>query len=385
MLTYALVDRGTVEITGLDQQTGDKAHFEGQYYSRQAARISPAGRGSLRVRAGGRSASRAIRSNRPPMRYWAADYWVTLATSGVLTAWTGALLVLLAVELGCTPGVARAGGPGIRPRYAGLRLRDARLRPPGVRLRPAGLVPADLGEELRDSKRFGWPRPASWRRRRRSSSSRSGRSRRSSGLYLLVQCCMRRASAVEPGDFALGAVGPDPGAAGLQPARLRLALGHGLFPSTRPSRTSTPADNPLGLRPPDWDQLGPLLWGRYRGLFFFAPILLLALPGLDLAVHRAGLEPGRRLVPGLCGGPAGEPELPGMDRRLVDGPAAALPLDPVRDDPRRRAARRGRSLESRPDIIAAVAWPLPAVSRCCCSRVPARIPDAVLDPVTMGS
>ena len=33
MLTYAMVDRGTVEITGLDQQTGDKAKFEGRYYS----------------------------------------------------------------------------------------------------------------------------------------------------------------------------------------------------------------------------------------------------------------------------------------------------------------------------------------------------------------
>ena len=33
MLTYSLVDRGTVIITGLDSQTGDKAKFQGQYYS----------------------------------------------------------------------------------------------------------------------------------------------------------------------------------------------------------------------------------------------------------------------------------------------------------------------------------------------------------------
>ena len=33
MLTYAIVDRGTVTITGLDGQTGDKALFQGQYYS----------------------------------------------------------------------------------------------------------------------------------------------------------------------------------------------------------------------------------------------------------------------------------------------------------------------------------------------------------------
>src|SRR5262249_48889745 len=33
MLTYALVDRSTVAITGLEQQTEDKARFQGQYYS----------------------------------------------------------------------------------------------------------------------------------------------------------------------------------------------------------------------------------------------------------------------------------------------------------------------------------------------------------------
>ena len=38
-------------------------------------------------------------------------------------------------------------------------------------------------------------------------------------------------------------------------------------------------NNPLGLMEPDWRKVGPLLWGRYRGLLFFAPILILAAPG----------------------------------------------------------------------------------------------------------
>ncbi len=38
-------------------------------------------------------------------------------------------------------------------------------------------------------------------------------------------------------------------------------------------------DNPLGLQVPDWSKLVPLLWGRYRGLTFYAPILLLSVPG----------------------------------------------------------------------------------------------------------
>jgi hypothetical protein len=37
--------------------------------------------------------------------------------------------------------------------------------------------------------------------------------------------------------------------------------------------------NPLGLKRPDWSKLVPLLWGRYRGLSFYAPILLLSVPG----------------------------------------------------------------------------------------------------------
>ena len=49
------------------------------------------------------------------------------------------------------------------------------------------------------------------------------------------------------------------------------------------------ADNPWGLRVPAqfWQKLAALLWGRYRGLAFYAPILLLAIPGwVVLAVRR---------------------------------------------------------------------------------------------------
>ena len=33
MLTYSLVDRGTITLDGLDDQTGDKARFRGHYYT----------------------------------------------------------------------------------------------------------------------------------------------------------------------------------------------------------------------------------------------------------------------------------------------------------------------------------------------------------------
>ena len=47
-----------------------------------------------------------------------------------------------------------------------------------------------------------------------------------------------------------------------------------------------PHNNPLGLISPDWSKLGPLLWGRYRGLIVFAPILLLAGPGWIVLMAR---------------------------------------------------------------------------------------------------
>ena len=50
MLTYAMVDRGTVAITGLDQQTGDKACVPRPVLLGQAPRLSLAGGRAVRVR-----------------------------------------------------------------------------------------------------------------------------------------------------------------------------------------------------------------------------------------------------------------------------------------------------------------------------------------------
>ena len=106
MLTYALVDRGTVIITGLENQTGDKAKFQGEYYSDKLPGFSclaaiPYGVSRL-----------VLRLPPHPLReelarqYWAADYWITLFTSGFLTAFTGALIVFWSRCLGCGSGRA---------------------------------------------------------------------------------------------------------------------------------------------------------------------------------------------------------------------------------------------------------------------------------------
>ena len=50
------------------------------------------------------------------------------------------------------------------------------------------------------------------------------------------------------------------------------------------------SSNPLGIGRPDWSKLGELIWGERRGLIWFAPIVLLTVPGLvALMIRRAWL------------------------------------------------------------------------------------------------
>ena len=102
ILTYAMVDRGTVCLDGLDRQTGDIASFHGHYYCDKLPGFSLAAtvpyalaRLILRLPPHPR--------NVPAMAYWPADYWVTLGTSALFTAFTAVLLVRLARKLGCSP------------------------------------------------------------------------------------------------------------------------------------------------------------------------------------------------------------------------------------------------------------------------------------------
>ena len=68
MLTYAMVDRGTVSITGLDRQTGDKAKFDGHYYSDKLPGYLVAGDPALCVRQVGlRLAESSPRLGRDPL------------------------------------------------------------------------------------------------------------------------------------------------------------------------------------------------------------------------------------------------------------------------------------------------------------------------------
>jgi hypothetical protein len=107
------------------------------------------------------------------------------------------------------------------------------------------------------------------------------------GIYLLAQVVGKRRPLSALGDFAVGAIIP----ALLLLGYNQLAFGSpwdmGYFHHATWifSRVHS-AENPLGLRSPHWERAVDLLWGSYRGLLFYAPILILALPGWVVLARR---------------------------------------------------------------------------------------------------
>jgi len=286
ILTYAIVDRGTVCLDGLDRQTRDIASFQGHYFCDKLPGFSLAATVPYVL-------ARLVLGlpphprNVPAKDYWPADYWVTLGTSGLFTAFTAVLLVRLARRLGCSPRAALipALAYGLAtPAYAyatlayghqlsafalfgafwllwtrGKGREAARLVTAGLLASGAAVVELQVG-------------PVS----------------AILGIYLVIQCLVgsRRPDALAY--FGVGAAVP---ALALLIYNL-LAFGSpwdmGYFHhATAQFARVHSRQNPLGLRAPNLDLIGPLLWGEHRGLFFYAPILLLSLPGwIALAIRR---------------------------------------------------------------------------------------------------
>lgn len=288
MLTYSIVDRGTVSISGLDRQTGDKARLRGQYYSDKLPGFSLLATVPYAI------AKLALGLPSHPLDrdafpYWAADYWCTLGTSGLVTAATATLLVLSARALGCSSMTACLVGLAYglsTPAYvyatlahghqlsafalfASFYLLWNKANRPGesARMLLAGFLAAYAAViELQVG-------PVS----------------AILGFYLLAQCCRgdRRADALAL--FAIGAIVPTL----ILLMYNQLAFGSpfdmGYFHHDTPQFAHVhSADNPLGLRIPEHfaKRLLDLLWGRHRGLAFYAPILLLTIPGWVVLLAR---------------------------------------------------------------------------------------------------
>jgi hypothetical protein len=280
MLTYAIVDRHTVSINGLEGQTGDKAAIGHQYYSDKLPGFS------LLAAAPYAAAKWILRLPSHPLGtrpkdYWPADYYATLGTSGVLTGGTAVLLVLWALELGCSRGRAALIGLAYglaTPAYiyatlgyghqaaafalfaCFFLLRKPRRARDSLRVFAAGFLAAYAAViELQVG-------PVS----------------AILGLVLLAQVLRQERAPMALGVFAVGAAIPTL----LMTAYNYVAFGSpwdlGYFHHAYAEFAEVHnRDNPLGLVfPADFaHKLSALLFGRYRGLTFYAPILWLSIPG----------------------------------------------------------------------------------------------------------
>ncbi len=282
MLTYSLVDRGTVVITGLDQQTGDKAWFQGQYYSDKLPGfplLATAPYLVSKLVLG--IPSHPLGERARPYTHWAADYWVTLFTSGLLTAATGALLVYWARCLGCRPGRAALVGLAYglaTPAYVYATLAYGH-QATAFALFTAFFLLWNKGRRRRPALVFIAGFLAAYAA---VIELQVGPVSAILGLYILVQCVRRERRPDDLLVFGVGAVIPTLILLGYNQLAFGSALQMGYFHhATREFAQVHNAGNRLGLVFPAsfWGRLGSLLWGRHRGLTFYAPILLMTAPG----------------------------------------------------------------------------------------------------------
>jgi hypothetical protein len=287
MLTYAVVDRHTVVLDGLDEQTGDKAFFQGHYYCDKPPGFS------LVATAPYALARRTLGLPSHPLyrkalAYWPADYWVTLGTSGLFTALSGVILAGLARELGCGPRrsllVALAYGL-TTPAYAYATMSY------GHQLSSFALLAsfALLWRTDRDDARGSfWMIAAGFLAAAAAVIELSlGPLAAILGLYLLAQVIGGKRRAPALAFFAVGALVPTSILLGYNQLAFGSPWEMGYFHhATKIFAAVHSAENPLGLRRPDVGKAVPLLWGRYRGLLFYAPVLAASLPGWLILVRR---------------------------------------------------------------------------------------------------
>jgi hypothetical protein len=277
MLTYAIVDRGTVCLDGLDRQTGDIAYFHGHYYCDKLPGFSllaavPYGLARL-----------AFRLPLHPLggevpAHWPADYWVTLGTSGLFTALTALILMGLARDLGCS--ARRAGMVGLiyglaTPAYVYATLAYGHQVSAFALLAAFALIQDRALGHGRDSLRLV---AAGFLAAYASVVElQVGPVSAILGLYLLAQCLAGRRRPDAIALFAVGAAIPTLVLLGYNLLAFGSPWDMGYFHhATAMFAKIHNQKNPLGLRAPDWGLAGPLLVSRHRGLLFYAPILLLA-------------------------------------------------------------------------------------------------------------
>ncbi|HWE37759.1 MAG TPA: hypothetical protein VG406_14420 [Isosphaeraceae bacterium] len=280
MLTYALVDRGTVRIDGLEDHTHDRAKYDGHYYSDKlpgysflAVPVYATAKALLHL------PDHPLGRKGPEIPRWPADYWTTLGTSGVLTALTGSLLVFLARSLGCGP--RRAALVGLSYGLATPAFAYATLAYGHQATAFALLASFALLQTLERRR----PRPRAALAGFLAALAATielqvGPISAIFGLYLLILWMSGRVRFASVAAFGLGALVPTLGMLAYNAVAFGSPFDMGYFHhDTAIFARVHSAANPLGLRRPGWSLVPELLWGRRRGLLWFAPIVALALPG----------------------------------------------------------------------------------------------------------
>jgi hypothetical protein len=276
MLTYALGDRATIALDGLEGQTNDRAVFRGHSYTDKQPGLSLLALPSYLLSKVALRLDEHPRGH-PAIAHWSADYWVTLATSGLSTALAGSLLTLLSARLGCGP--RRAGLVGLAyglatPAYVYATLAYGHQTAAFFLLSAFALI--WTGDDS--------PRPRLLALAAGLLTAYAAVIELSVapvaavlGIYLLCGAVARGWPTSTILTFALGAFGPTLVLLGYN----LLAFGspfdigytHHFVPRFRAVHGGA---HPLGLRAPRWELVQPLLIGGYRGLIVHAPILALA-------------------------------------------------------------------------------------------------------------
>jgi hypothetical protein len=303
MLTYSLVDRGTVLITGLDVQTGDKAKFQGEYYSDKLPGFSFLSTVPYAVTKKLLGIPPHPLNEKKARNYWVGDYWITLFTSGILTACTGALIVFWSRCLGCRPASAALLGLGYglaTPAYVYATLAN------GHQTAAFGLFTSFFllwngGPGRRSWLNFVAGFLAAYAA---VVDLYVGPVSAILAFYLMFQCVRR----VRPFDdlavFCVGAIIPTLILLGYNQLAFGSPWQMGYFHhATREFAEVHNARNPLGLAVPEsiTGRVSSLLWGRHRGLTFYAPLLLLTVPGWIALLARRGGEWNRGRREALAG------------------------------------------------------------------------------------
>jgi hypothetical protein len=284
MLTYALVDRGTLSIDGLDRQTGDIARYRDHYYSDKTPGLPLLAVGPYFFAKKGLGLPDHP-LDRPGFAYWPADYWATLGTSGLFSALTGWLLVGLARDLGCGP--RRSAMIGLAyglatPAFAYATLAYGHQVAGFCLLASFALLGKESGRPRWHAGAAGFLAGFAG-----VVEIQVGPVSAILGFYLVGLVVGKRRAVWSILTFGLGAAIPTLILLTYNQLAFESPWRMGYFYEVLDRFHQVhSSSNPLGMRRPDWSRLGELLWGERRGLIRFAPIVLLTVPGLVVLVIR---------------------------------------------------------------------------------------------------